>query len=108
MYGSVLDYLTPIAESIGLVDGTKAHPRTDVRLAATALSLAAHTQPIAFASSDRKLNDLVKTIYDDVCARRREKFPVLLKTLNVYSFLQGSGIFVPFEDEKNQMQESER
>ncbi len=103
-FNSVYSYLFPRAQ--GLIDDTKTIPMTDLKLASLAFVLS-HLHPsVALASSDRALNDVVYCTFSEIKRGELRDFPCSINCLEVYSFVQRKGIFVPYGEEKDRHQYS--
>ena len=98
IYSQILEYLMPLARDRGIIDPNKKNPMADVRLAALVFANAYHRSKTAFVSSDRKLEGMVNDVYQE-STLRSSSFPCFVNSVDVYSYVQSRGIFVPYLDE---------
>ncbi len=94
-YNRFIGYIVRSSEGDAILGPNKKFPFTDIKLAAFAFSLSNKDNSVAFASSDRTLNDVVS----------RFPFPTEVESdlvrasspINVYSFVQSLSFFTSHE-----------
>jgi len=88
-YCAFLDAILPVAHARGIIKDKWKGDRTDAKVAALALTFAAHCPEVAFVSSDRALNDLV---YDAVKNPVRDVYAV-----NIFYFWREETKFTAYD-----------
>lgn len=97
-FSALFNWIRPKAEKRGVVDRNKMFPFADVKLAALAFCLSHEPGEVSFLSADRRLNNLVYDIREEVKTSYPRDFPCLIEgNLKVYSLIRSKAIFVPHE-----------
>ena len=99
LYQEVFNYLTPVANNLGVLDPKKDYPMADVRVACLAFCMS-HVHPyVAFVSSDRKLDELV---FKGISMHEKGDFPCSLNNdFHVFSYVRNRNVCVSYDEERS-------